>query len=248
MATCPTYDDFDKAMKDINRKTGGEFFQTIDESINESCGKGGGKRKSKSKRRRTKRMRGGTVNPRFIKMALFVIFALFMAKNIYGSDSGVEVIKQGIAQIMDGTCDSAVTRWAYLKNPLCTFWIGYVDSVRDALRGNPAALATLYTIFMAILRAPGDLNYNIGVLADQIARIVNGPPAIMPPPALLAPVAAPEDNSLSPEEENAAAALAGMREPGPEQDGGRGRGRKTRRRKSTRRARKRKTKRRKRSK
>jgi len=221
MSACPTYENFNEAMKDINKKTGGDFFRTIDESINENCGLSGGKRKIKrrtkiKRTKRTKRMRGGAVNPRFIKMALFVIFGLFIAKNIYGSDSGIEVIQKGIAQIMDGTCDSAVTRWAYLKNPLCTFWIGYVDSVRDALRGNPTALATLYTVFMAILRVPGDINYHIELFANQIASIVNGPPAIMPPP-----VAIPNAT----EEENAATALMGMR----------GRGRKTHRRKSNRR-------------
>lgn len=228
MAACPTYEKFDEAMKEINKNTGGDFFRTIDESINEKCGMSGGKRKIKRKTK-TKRMRGGAVNPRFIKMALFVIFGLFIAKNIYGSNSGIEVIKQGIAQIMDGTCDSAVTRWAYLKNPLCTFWIGYVDSVRDALRGNPAALATLYTIFMAILRAPGDINYHIESFANQIADIVNGPPAIMETPAAAAAPAIPGDAMRS-EEENAAAVLMGMRE--REQHGGRRRKTCRRRRKS----------------
>ena len=150
--------NLEMAMQKMHKTFGDDFMQLFGQ-----CPISGGKKR---------RLKGGIrINPRYIKYGIYLIITFLFAANLYQSK---EMIQIGIEQIADGTCNSAFTRWSYIQHPLCTFYIGYVDAITQALRGNIAVISGFATIITAILQTPGRINAIIEPFSEQVARIING--------------------------------------------------------------------------
>jgi len=150
-----------------------KFGDDFKEFINflTGCPRSGGKNKKRS-------LKGG-VNPKHIKYFIYAVIAFLIGANLLQSR---EAIISGITQISDGTCNSALTRWSYLPHPICAFWIGYVDAIRQVLRGNVAVIAAFAALIQQILKAPGRIDDIIRPFSENIATFINGP---SPPLAIM---------------------------------------------------------------
>jgi len=163
--SCPiiTEKNLENAMNLMHKEFKDDFMELFKDCPTE----GGGRRR---------RLKGG-VNARTVRFVIYIVITFLIGANLWQTR---EAIMTGLSEIADGTCNGVFSRWSYLQNPICSFWIGFVDSVTQALRGNIVIIGAIFAIIRRMIRSPGDIYEIIEPFSEYVASVINGPEPLPP--------------------------------------------------------------------
>jgi hypothetical protein len=158
-ADCPIFDEdkFIEVVGIINNLTNGEFSKQLATCPTEEFILGGGKK-----------MRGGDRRS-VLRWGLWLLIAFLFCITMRGSAG--PVIGNGIRMIVSGECGYARERLfatVGLGNQVCRFWNAVINTIAQALTGDPVALAQIAAVLTALIAAPTTAINIVENLVDKV--------------------------------------------------------------------------------
>lgn len=195
MSNCPTPlpSNIKEKLQDKFGDNYSNLISEIEQNLTKDCPRqNAGKKNRKSKNRKLKNRRtkkknqkgGNRITAQRFKQIANAIFIAILSYMLLPNSAAMQTIITGFTALFSGQCGGSNYLWERigLGNPICASYNNVIRLIFNSIAGDPAAIATLVTIFTITLKSPFLINDTLKIARYQMAKTL--PKQLMAPDQL----------------------------------------------------------------
>jgi len=183
MSNCPTPlpSNIKEKLQDKFGDNYSNLISEIEQNLTKDCPRqNAGKKNRKSKNRKLKNRRtkkknlkgGNRITAQRFKQIANAIFIAILSYMLLPNSAAMQTIITGFTALFSGQCGGSNYLWERigLGNPICASYNNVIRLIFNSIAGDPAAIATLVTIFTITLKSPFLINDTLKIARYQMAK------------------------------------------------------------------------------